>query len=799
MPGGIRDYNFLVGMEKDPAEINHRDYIKKMERRQTESARTGALRVEQAHVSMLYERLDIARERAEAALREAHGRGGQGGTHQARIEREVSAVEHARRLAQLSGVERGLCFGRIDDTEGDTYYIGRIGLRGQQNQLVLIDWRAPAARPFYTATPNDPGSLVRRRHLHTRARTVVGIDDEVFDLDRMAETDRRTLVGEAALMAALRRGRTGRMSEVVATIQTEQDRVIRSGLPGALVVQGGPGTGKTVAALHRAAYLLYAHRGTLERRGVLVVGPNAMFLRYISQVLPSLGETDVVLATVGELHPGVRAMAADGPAAAVVKGDLRMATVVKAAVRARQRVPRGGLEIVTEDLTLRLPSDICARARDRARALRRPHNVSRKLFVQEMLTALVRAEAGQLDRPVDTDDLPYLRSGLWEQDAVRQALDRLWPFLTPERLISELLSDAARLRSAASGKGGLSPQEQQAVLRPAGSPWTTGDVPLLDEAAWLLGEDDTAARAMRRQAERERRAEEEYAYGVLELTGLSELGVMEARTLAERHRGGGASTTTAERAAGDRGWAYGHVIVDEAQELSAMAWRTVMRRVPTRSLTVVGDIAQRSSAAGARSWGEMLDRYVKGRWREERLTVNYRTSAEIMEVAADVLKAVAPEQEPPESVRSGEAAPRALLTTGPELADALAGLVKAELAEIGDGRLAVITADARHAEIAALISDAATAGPAEAAAVAEPADALDSPVVVLTVPQSKGLEFDAVVVVAPGEILAQSPMGGHDLYVAMTRATTRLTVVAEGALPDVLSRLATPPRTDARA
>ncbi len=697
----------------------------------------------------------------------------------------MSAAEQSRRIAQLSGVERGLCFGRIDNTDGDTYYVGRIGLRGGGNELVLIDWRAPAARPFYTATPNEPGPLVRRRHLHTRHRTVAGIDDEVFDLDRMAEGDRRTLVGEAALMAALRRGRTGRMSEVVATIQTEQDRVIRSGLPGALVVQGGPGTGKTVAALHRAAYLLYTHRTTLERRGVLVVGPNATFLRYISQVLPSLGETDVVLSTVGELYPGVRATVADDPAAAAVKGDLRMAAFIKAAVRDRQRVPRGDLEIVTEDLTLRLGHDTCVRARDRARALRKPHNVSRKLFVQDMLTALVRNEAAQLDRPLDSEDLPYLRAGLWEQDPVREALDALWPFLTPERLISELLSGASALPSAAPGKSGLSPAQQRAILRPAGSPWTTGDVPLLDEAAGLLGEDDTAARALERVAERERRAEEEYASGVLELTGLSELGVMDARTLAQRHGGGGSTATTAERAAEDRTWAYGHVIVDEAQELSAMAWRMVMRRVPTRSLTVVGDIAQRGSVAGARSWGEMLDRYVGGRWREERLTVNYRTSAEIMKVAADVLKAVAPEQEPPESVRSGEVPPRALLTTG-GLPHALAGLVKSELAEIGDGRLAVITPDARRAEIAALLPEAASA--------ATP-DALDSPVAVLTVPQSKGLEFDAVVLLAPSEILTQSPMGGHDLYVAMTRATRRLTVVQEGALPDVLLRLAPPPGT----
>src|SRR5260370_10013358 len=489
--------------------------------------------------------------------------------------------------------------------------MARIGLRGGGNELGLIDGGAPAARPFYTATPGDPGPLVRRRHLYTRGRTVTGIDDEVFDLERMAESDRRTLVGEAALMASLRRGRTGRMTEVVATIQTEQDRVIRSGLPGVLVVQGGPGTGKTVAALHRGAYLPHRRRAPLEGSGVLVVGPNAMFLRYIGQVLPSLGETDVVLATVGELFRGVRATAADATEAAVVKGDVRRAAVVKAAVRDHQRVPAGDLEIVTEALTLRVARDTCVRARDRARALRSPHNVSRKLFVQDMLTALVRSEAAALDRPVDSEDLPYLRAALWEQDPVRAALDALWPFLTPQQLISELLRSGAALRSAAAGRGGLSPGQQRAILRPAGSPWTTGDVPLLDEAADLLGEDDAAARAMERVAERERRADEEYAYGVLELTGLSELGVLDARALAQRHRDGGSSATTAERAAEDRTWAYGHVIADEAQALSAMAWRTGMRRGPTRPLPVVSDIAQRSSPAAARPWGQMPHSYAR--------------------------------------------------------------------------------------------------------------------------------------------------------------------------------------------
>jgi DNA helicase IV len=749
--------------------------------RQTESVYAAALRAEQAHISMLYERLDLARERAEAALSEVYARGADGGTHQARMEREVSAVEYARRLAQLSGVEHGLCFGRIDGVDAATHYIGRIGLRDERGELALIDWRAPAARPFYTATPSDPAGLVRRRHLHTRGRKVTGVDDEVFDLDRMTESDRSTLVGEAALMASLRRGRTGRMGDVVATIQTEQDRVIRSGLAGALVVQGGPGTGKTVAALHRAAYLLYTHRGTLERRGVLVVGPNSLFLRYIAQVLPSLGETDVVLCTVGELFPGVQATAADAPATAVIKGDLRMAAVIRKAVRDRQLVPPGDLEVAADAMTVRLPRETCLHARDRARASRRPHNVARMMFVTEMLTALVRAEAAELGRPLDTEDLPYLRTGLWEQDSVRRALDALWPPLTPRRLISDLLSSPAVLRSAASGHGRLSADQQRALLRPPGSAWTVDDVPLLDEAAELLGVDDTAARARQRRAEAQRRAEEQYAQDVLEVTGVWETGLVHAGMLAEPRRDRGYVATTAERAAADRTWAYGHVIVDEAQELSAMAWRTVMRRVPTRSLTVVGDIAQRGSPAGARSWAEMLDRYLRGRWREERLTINYRTPAEIMTLASEVLRAVAPEQEPPESVRRGGLPPQAVRTTAAELPESLAHVVKTELAEIGEGRVAVVTPDARHGEITSVVTGSA--------AGAVTAQALDSPVAVLTVAQCKGLEFDAVVVVAPGEILAQSPMGGHDLYVAITRATRRLTLVHEGSLPPVLASL----------
>ncbi|MGH3238926.1 MAG: HelD family protein, partial [Spirillospora sp.] len=543
------------------------------------------------------------------------------------------------------------------------------------HEPLLIDWRAAAARPFYTATPGAPGTLARRRHLHLRQREVVRLDDEVFDLEGLDESERTGIVGEAALLATLRRGRTGRMSDVVATIQEEQDLVIRSGLQGVLVVQGGPGTGKTVAALHRAAYLLYTHRDVLERRGVLVVGPNATFLRYIEQVLPGLGETDVALATVGELYPGLKATAAEEPAVAVVKGDLRMADLVREAVHDRQRVPSDGLRVESDGLTLVVDAETCERIRDHARGLRLPHNVQRRRFVHDVLEALAVNRAEQFDRIMDepleditkngglpawlqelideAEDEPLLdeaelrlaKEALWHDATVRRTINALWPELTPEKLLTDLYANADSLTRLAT-RAGLSPTDSTLLHRPSEAPWTVSDVPLLDEAAELLGKDDSAEKARRRAAAAEQAREARYAQEVIEsadtgnLETLKAIDLISGSDLAERHHDGGPPLTTAQRAMADREWVYGHVIVDEAQELSEMAWRTVMRRVPTRSLTVVGDIAQTGSAAGASSWGQMLDRYVPGRWREQRLLVNYRTPAAIMRVAAGVLAAV---------------------------------------------------------------------------------------------------------------------------------------------------------------
>ncbi|GGL07747.1 DNA helicase [Sphaerisporangium melleum] len=742
---------------------------------------------EQEYVTALYARLDLLRERTRKQLDGVLAQGG-GGTHQNRSERDSFAGMYAERLARLWAVENALCFGRIDLAAEGPLYIGRLGLSDDDQARLLIDWRAPVAQPFYRATPTEPMGITRRRHLQTKGRRVVGVDDDLLDLDRLTDADRATLNGEAALLAALDEKRTGRMRDIVATIQAGQDRVIRGALDGVLVVQGGPGTGKTVVALHRAAYLLYTHRERLARRGVLIVGPNLTFLRYIEQVLPSLGETDVLLSTVGELYPGVTATARETARAAAIKGSARMAEVVARALRDRQRVPRKPVDIPLGAYTLRLDQRTCEAAKSRALRSRRPHNQARAVFVRHVLGTLARQAAKALGRGMlDEEELADLREDLRTEPAVKAALNRLWPYLTPQQLLIGLYGSRERMAYA-----GLSEAEQDALYREVprggGAYWTEADVPLLDEAAELLGDIDAGVlRAAALQAEEElaaaRRAEQDerdyeltYAREVLELTGMSDM--LDAERFAARQRTEENHLTTAERAAADRTWAFGHIIVDEAQELSPMAWRMLMRRSPNRSMTIVGDIAQTGSAAGASSWGQVLDPYARGRWREETLTVNYRTPVELMAVAADVLTLVGPGLKAPESVRETGVRPWSRKIDG--TAD-LGLIVRSEI--VDGGRLAVIVPAALAEEAGAAVTKAvpgAAAGPVPGA--------LEAPAVVLTVADAKGLEFDAVIVAEPAEILAESPRGPSDLYVALTRATRRLGVVHSGDLPEVLSR-----------
>jgi DNA helicase IV len=741
---------------------------------------------------MLYGRLDELRNRASSRLAQVLRESG--GTHQARSEREAFSVMYAQQLSQFNAAENGLCFGRLDFHNGERRYIGRIGLHddsGHYEQL-LMDWRADAARPFYLATAASPADVRRRRHIKTRGRTVVGVDDEVLDLTAADPSKHEGLTGESALLAALSASRTGQMRDIVETIQAEQDHIIRSDLAGVLVVQGGPGTGKTAVALHRAAFLLYTYRRQLTKRGVLVVGPNAAFLRYIGQVLPSLGETSVLLSTVADLYPGISAAGREPPATAAIKGRLAMAGVVAAAVRDRQHVPGRPVEVVIDNETLRLTPAVCRRARERARRSRRPHNQARRVFARELTEALTQQLAARIGANVLGEenllgraDLDDMRRELRADPGVQALIERLWPILTPQRLLGELFSSADRLAAAAPR---FSQAERAALLRDAGSDWTPADVPLLDEAAERLGEDDRAAKAA---AERRRRAQVAYASGVLDIISrdldddpevLMAADLVDASRLATRQEDE-EILTAAERAAGDRTWAFGHVIVDEAQELSEMAWRMLMRRCPGRSMTIVGDIAQTSSLAGAPSWASVLERYQGDRWRLAGLSINYRTPAEIMAVAADVLAAIDPTLELPRSVRDTGTVPWRLAAAPEELADRLADAAKQAAEPPGEGQLAVIVPVARLDELGQAVA-AAVPG----AAVGEHSE-LERPVVVLTVAQAKGLEFDTVLIGDPAGILAESPRGRSDLYVALTRATQRLGVVYSGELPAVLARL----------
>ncbi|SHJ96598.1 DNA helicase IV [Pseudonocardia thermophila] len=754
---------------------------------------------ERAYVEMLYQQLDSRRadtaRRLQSVLQDETV-----GTPQALTERDAAAAMYADRLAALRAAEHGLVFGRLDTEEGERRYIGRLGLLDEDNEYepLLMDWRAPAARPFYTATAASPEGIRRRRHLRTRRRELIGIDDEVLDIDdpAAANASRSGLTSEAALLAAVNASRTGRMSDIVATIQAEQDAIIRSKPSGVLVVQGGPGTGKTAVALHRAAYLLYTHRDRLARRGVLVVGPNPTFLRYIGQVLPSLGETSVVLGTIGQLFPNLDARRQEPVEVAEVKGRIDMAAVIAAAVRDRQQVPRKPIRLVIDQQEVRLDRDVIGAARTRARRSRKPHNEARRIFRKEAIRLLAEQVARSISDAagarglLDSTDLAEIREELEESEELSRALDELWPTLSPQELLIDLFADEKRLNSVARR---LPPEDRRKLLRERPAPdadpstvWSPADVPLLDEAAELLGDDGSEAAAREAEALRE---EISYAQGVLDVLDLEEdldpellraTDVIDADRLAER-QAMRRWESTAERAAADREWTYGHVIVDEAQELSPMAWRLIMRRCPTRSMTIVGDIAQTGDLAGSSSWQDALGPYVANRWRLEQLTVNYRTPAEIAAVADDVLAVINPDLKPPRSVRSTGVPPRAVAAEPATIDDTVAKVVMEESAEIGDGRTAVLAPIARVDALRERIGAPATDPTGEVD--------LEEPVVVLPISAAKGLEFDAVVLVEPAEILADSPRGANDLYVALTRATQRLAVVHAQALPGMLRRL----------
>jgi DNA helicase IV len=720
------------------------------------------LAAEREYIEFLYRRLDAERAAASGELAGVL-RNRTSETTEDLWQRDVAASALNDRIGRFRVADSGLCIGRLDHDSGEALYIGRIGLFDEDDDYrpLLTDWRAPVSRPFYCATAASPEGVTRRRHFRTHGRRVLDFHDDVLD--------HGVAGGDEVLLSALNAPRAETMGDIVATIQAEQDEIIRLGHTGVVVIDGGPGTGKTAVALHRVAYLLYAHRERMSRRGVLIIGPNTGFLRYIGDVLPSLGETDAVFATPGELHPGLETTATDPPTTRRVKGDRRMVDVLAAAVADRQEVPETPIEIQLEDVTVEIDARIGARARDRARAAGVRHNQARPVYRDALILQLTEQAVDRVGGDwLDARSVPELageiradvRRELSRSRALSVAVNQLWPRLTPYGLLVDLYDSPERLAAACDGV--LDAAERDALYREAGSQWTVSDVPLLDESVELLGpltRDDGAA-------ERIRRAERRYARGVLAILDTEEdpdeemlraVDLLGAETLAERQEERD-SRTLAERAAADREWAYGHVVVDEAQELSEMDWRLVMRRCPSRSMTIVGDLAQRESPAGARTWAAMLETYVPARWTYRQLTINYRMPAELMEVAARVLTELDPSLQPPKSVRTTGVRPWSARCRPEELAATVADLERAESAEV----------------------------PGTVAVIAPPGVTLDVPTV--TPRAAKGLEYDAVIIVEPQGILAEES-GLADLYVALTRATQRLGVVHTEDLPELLREL----------
>lgn len=693
-------------------------------------------------------------------------------------ERDALVAHHAQRLQGLRTAQYGLLLGGVETDEGERFRIGRIGLGDPDDgERLLIDWRAPVARPFYTATPLHRDGVRSRRRVSSTDRTVTAVYDESLVLDELDGEARGTDDGttDAALLAALDRPRTAHMSDIVGTIQREQDAIIRGPLAGTLVVQGGPGTGKTAVALQRAAYLLYEHRARLAKSVVLIVGPNPRFLEYISLVLPSLGEDSAVLVTPGTLVPGVTATATESPAAAGFKGRLDVVAALKRAVQEFE-VPNAGERVLRPAglKPMTLDSRLLQRVRTRGRSGGRPHNAARPRFETALLDEILRLEDAA-HGPSAMDDRE--RRADWAEDpAVQELFDELWPLLDPVAVVRELFGDPARFDRAFPG---LEPGLRAALLRPRDHGLTPADIPLVDELAELLGEDPRPASAAALLARVDRATDLAYAQSVLDMVQDADadedhlaapVSIVTAATLADRQATGD-GRTPAERAMADREWVYGHVIVDEAQETSPMLLRALIRRCPTRSMTLVGDANQYTASDTPFSWAGLLDPQVP-RWRRTDLTVNYRTPGRIMRLATGVLRRIDPTAVDPASARDGEHEPRVIRASAAQLGEATATATADALAA-GEGTVGAIAPlallDALREVHAAEVARATDAGRPARLWIGTPDDA-------------KGLEFDAVVVAVP-------PMPSPDsvsaatwkrLYVALTRSTQRLTVVTAG-------------------
>ena len=742
----------------------------------SDSARaTTPVAEEQEFVDSAYSRLDQLRSQYREQRQKIDANHGVGNA-QGWTERDALATHFAELSSRLDNVEERLVFGRLDMKDHATHYIGRISLLDEHSAPLLVDWRAPISAPFYQATAQEPLGVVRRRHIATRARTVTSVEDELLDVDQ-AQHQGLTLQGEGALMSALSSARSGRMGDIVATIQGEQDRVIRASDRGILVVQGGPGTGKTAVALHRAAYLLYTQRERLERSGVLIIGPSRTFLRYIEQVLPSLGESGVVQMTIGDIVPGLSAQDDDPVDIAAIKGRAAFSRILREAVRLIPRLPDRDqvLQVWNRRVTLRI-KDV-QEALSRARRSGRPHNVARESFamgLMELLAGRLIVEAGDASSTadIDPDDLRTWMSEIRDSVDARRAINLAWMPTQAPAFLRKLWS-RPDLLAQANRKAGtpLSVEDLSLLYRAQDEPLTISDIPLIDELEELLGTLDLASAQKRRAEEQREKEERERANEALKATGLGG-GIVTADMLMRQTQEAPSLRPLAERARADRSWTYGHIVIDEAQDLSPMAWRCLLRRCPSRSMTVVGDLDQKRGHRRPNSWKQALGPAARAFNEEFVLSISYRTPRALTRIAQAVMaQHGTPVLYPMEAVRDVPDCYQVSHTHKDTLKECVSQIVSAMEERLdreegeGKGRICLIVPDAQ-----AQLWHADESG----------ASALDQRVSYLTAAGSKGLEFDSVVVVEPGAILDQ---GSGDLFVALTRATHDLHAVTTTQLP----------------
>lgn len=742
----------------------------------SDSARaTTPVAEEQEFVDSAYSRLDQLRSQYREQRQKIDANHGVGNA-QGWTERDALATHFAELSSRLDNVEERLVFGRLDMKDHATHYIGRISLLDEHSAPLLVDWRAPISAPFYQATAQEPLGVVRRRHIATRARTVTSVEDELLDVDQ-AQHQGLTLQGEGALMSALSSARSGRMGDIVATIQGEQDRVIRASDRGILVVQGGPGTGKTAVALHRAAYLLYTQRERLERSGVLIIGPSRTFLRYIEQVLPSLGESGVVQMTIGDIVPGLSAQDDDPVDITAIKGRAAFSRILREAVRLIPRLPDRDqvLQVWNRRVTLRI-KDV-QEALSRARRSGRPHNVARESFamgLMELLAGRLIVEAGDASSTadIDPDDLRTWMSEIRDSVDARRAINLAWMPTQAPAFLRKLWS-RPDLLAQANRKAGtpLSVEDLSLLYRAQDEPLTISDIPLIDELEELLGTLDLASAQKRRAEEQREKEERERANEALKATGLGG-GIVTADMLMRQTQEAPSLRPLAERARADRSWTYGHIVIDEAQDLSPMAWRCLLRRCPSRSMTVVGDLDQKRGHRRPNSWKQALGPAARAFNEEFVLSISYRTPRALTRIAQAVMaQHGTPVLYPMEAVRDVPDCYQVSHTHKDTLKECVSQIVSAMEERLdreegeGKGRICVIVPDAQ-----AQLWHADESG----------ASALDQRVSYLTAAGSKGLEFDSVVVVEPGAILDQ---GSGDLFVALTRATHDLHALTTTQLP----------------